>query len=118
MMWEVSVHNLHTLELLKWVKPDPREDFPLPHFQILTRRTQAERVKQVVMPFLVELNPPTVPLDLDQAFQKHVSIITNKYLWIYTKLFFNLVDSIASSQKAPMTEKYSEINENDEWTAI
>lgn len=29
-----------------------------------------------------------------------------------------MVDSIASSQKAPMTEKYSEINENDEWTAI
>lgn len=25
---------------------------------------------------------------------------------------------MASSNKAPMTEKYSEINENDEWTAI
>lgn len=25
---------------------------------------------------------------------------------------------MASSNKAPLTEKYSEINENDEWTAI
>ena len=72
------------------------------------------------MPSLKGPNQPMVVPDLTQAFQiaKHVSIKLYKNFLNFLTESFPFTDSIASSKKGPMTEKYSEINENDEWTAI
>lgn len=52
---------------------------------------------------------------------QHVSILFLSFLsyWLLI-VYVYLIDPLSktSSQNAPRTEAYSEINENDEWTAI